>query len=49
MFGAFTAYLDFNRIIGVHDVGQLNEQVERRRAADLINVAEALHEKASPA
>lgn len=45
MFGAFTAYLDFNRIIGVHDVGQLNEQVERRRAADIINVAEALHEK----
>ncbi len=45
MFGALTAYLHFNRIIGVHDVGQLNEQVERRRAADIINVAEALHEK----
>lgn len=45
MFKAFTDYLAFNRIIGVHDVGQLNEQVLKRHAADIINVAEALHEK----
>lgn len=45
MFKAFTDYLAFNRIIGVHDVGQLNRRVKERHAADIINVAEALHEK----
>mgnify|MGYP007025201628 CR=1 FL=1 len=32
--------------VGVDTVGQLNTYVDRRRAADLINVTEALHEKA---
>lgn len=45
MFKAFTDYLAFNSIIGVHDVGQLNRQVQLRHAADIINVGEALHEK----
>ncbi len=45
MFRAFTDYLAFNRIIGVGDVGRLNMAVRNRRAADIINVAEALHEK----
>lgn len=45
MFKAFTDYLACNRIIGVNSVGQLNRMVASRRAADVINVAEALHEK----
>ncbi|MDE6463442.1 MAG: nucleoside kinase [Muribaculaceae bacterium] len=45
MFRAFMDYLAFNRIVGVRDVGQLNKQVLEHRAADIINVSEALHEK----
>lgn len=45
MFDAFTDYLKFNRIIGIHNVGQLNRAVAVSRTADLINVAEALHDK----
>lgn len=46
MYRAFTDYLEFNNIVGVRDVGELNRVVEADRTADLINVAEALHEKA---
>ena len=46
MYRAFTDYVDFNAIAGVRNVGELNDTVERRRAADLVNVTEALHEKA---
>lgn len=46
MYHAFTDYLCFNRIVGVRDVGELNTFVAEHNAADLINVAEALHEKA---
>lgn len=46
MYRAFTDYVDFNRIVGVCNVGSLNAMVEARRANDLVNVAEALHEKA---
>ena len=46
MYRAFTEYLLFNRIVGVRDVGELNRYVLNHDAADLINVAEALHEKA---
>ena len=46
MYKAFTDYVNFNRIIGVCDVGGLNTCVMNRQTADLINVAEALHEKA---
>ena len=46
MYKAFTDYLRFNHIVGVSDVGELNTYVQHHRAADLINVAEALHEKA---
>lgn len=45
MFHAFQEHLQFNKIIGVDNVGELNEAVEHRRTADLINVAEALHDK----
>lgn len=46
MFKAFTDYVNFNNIVGVSTVGQLNLAVERKLSADLINVSEALHEKA---
>ena len=46
MYKAFTDYLQFNHIVGVRDVGELNAFVAEHEAADLINVAEALHEKA---
>lgn len=45
MYEAFTDYLRFNRIIGVQNVGQLNRVVGEGRTADIINVAEALHER----
>lgn len=45
MYHAFTTHLKFNKIIGVSNVGELNEAVEHRKTADLINVAEALHGK----
>ncbi|MDE6294738.1 MAG: nucleoside kinase [Muribaculaceae bacterium] len=45
MYAAFKNHLDFNKIIGVRNIGQLNEAVRERRTSDLINVAEALHEK----
>ena len=45
MYKAFTDYLAFNHIIDVRNVGELNNAVKARRTADLINVAEALHEK----
>ena len=43
MYGAFTDYLQFNRIIGVSNVGELNKAVRNGNSQMLINVAEALH------
>ncbi len=45
MYKAFTDHLAFNRTIGVSNVGELNRVIEHGRTADLINVAEALHDK----
>ena len=45
MYKAFTDYLDFNRIIGVKNVGELNDAVTRGETNMLMNVAEALHTK----
>lgn len=45
MFHAFTEHLDFNRVIRVSSVGELNRVVERRETAELINVAEAMHNR----
>ncbi len=45
MYHAFSDYLRFNHIIGVGNVGELNQAVEKGMSAQLINVAEALHEK----
>lgn len=46
MYRAFTDYVAFNHIAGVSSVGELNVTVQKGRAADLVNVTEALHEKA---
>lgn len=43
MYGAFTDHLQFNHIVGVSNVGELNEMVSQDRSAMLINVSEALH------
>lgn len=45
MFKAFTDQLMFNRIIQVKNVGELNNAVKAKRTAELINVAEAMHDK----
>lgn len=45
MFKAFTRYVKFNDIIGLDDVGTLNKAIEKGWAPDIINVAEALHDK----
>lgn len=45
MYHAFTDYLRFNAITGVSTVGELNRVVLRKAAPEIINVAEALHEK----
>ncbi|MDE6528941.1 MAG: nucleoside kinase, partial [Muribaculaceae bacterium] len=45
MYEAYVDYLHFNEVIGIANVGQLNRAVEKTRSADLINVAEAMHDK----
>ncbi|MDD2960549.1 MAG: nucleoside kinase [Muribaculaceae bacterium] len=45
MFKAFTEHLEFNNIIGISDVGNLNRAVYENASTMLINVAEALHGK----
>ncbi len=45
MFTAYTDYVKFNDIIGIRNVGELNEIEGNRLTVDLINVAEALHDK----
>ncbi len=45
MYDAYIDYLHFNDVLGIRNVGQLNKAVEQNRSADLINVAEALHDK----
>lgn len=45
MYKAFTDYLDFNHVIGIKNVGELNEVVARGDTGMLMNVAEALHAK----
>lgn len=43
MFDVFTRYQQFNRVIRVSDVADVNRTVERRETGDLINVAETMH------
>ena len=45
LFGAFTDYLRFNATLGVRDAGELNEAVIAGHSNEIINVAEALHNK----
>lgn len=45
MYRAFTEHLEFNNILGVRNVGELNQAVQQNRCTELINVAEALHNK----
>lgn len=45
MFKAFTDYMHFNDVIKVRNVGELNRSVRNRTVRDLINVAEAMHER----
>lgn len=45
MYRAFTEHLQFNNIVGVRNVGELNRAVQQGHCAELINVAEALHNK----
>ena len=45
MYEAYVDYLHFNNVIGVDNVGQLNMAVDNNKSADLINVAEAMHDK----
>ncbi len=45
MFKAFHKNMIFNKIVGVSTVGELNEAVEANKTTQLINVAEALHNK----
>ncbi|MCM1428473.1 MAG: nucleoside kinase [Clostridium sp.] len=45
MFAAFTDYLRFNKVIQASNVGELNKAVKAKQTSQLINVAEALHDK----
>ena len=45
LFNAFTDYINFNKIIRVGDVGELNRAINAGYAPLLINVVEALHNK----
>lgn len=45
MFTAFTDYLKFNEIIKVSNVSDLNMAVKEKTIPQLINVAEAMHDK----
>ena len=45
MFKALTDYMHFNEVIKVRNVGELNMSVRERKVKDLINVAEAMHER----
>lgn len=45
MFAAFTDYLRFNRIVGVSTVGELNVCTLQNRTPEVINTAEAMHNK----
>lgn len=45
LYNAFTDYLKFNKIIQVSNVGELNRVVKKKKTSQLINVAEAMHDK----
>lgn len=45
MFDLFTEYKEWNRVLGVPNIGALNHRILAGEASDLIKVAEAFHEK----
>ncbi|MCQ2335548.1 MAG: nucleoside kinase [Paludibacteraceae bacterium] len=45
MFGIFSEYLDWNKLLGVSNVGELNAVCKSKSTFDMIKLAEALHEK----
>lgn len=45
MYEVFNEHLMWNSILGVENVGDLNQACHERRVYDLIKIAEALHEK----
>lgn len=45
MFRAFTEYTDFNSVIGIESISMLNQTIATRQAGQMINVAEALHNR----
>ncbi len=45
MFEIFQEYKDWVDILGVGNVGAINEQVQKGNASELIKISEALHEK----
>ena len=45
LYKAFTDYLRFNQVIQVSNVGELNRAVKKKKTSQLINVAEAMHDK----
>lgn len=45
LFQVYQETRDWNRIVGVEDVGHLNDHIIRGEAAEVIRVAEGLHEK----
>lgn len=45
LFNVFTEYTQWIKILGVDDVGRLNDVAEENRLKELILIAEALHEK----
>ena len=45
LFNAFTDYINFNKVIRLGDVGELNHAIKAGYAPLLINVVEALHNK----
>lgn len=45
LFNIFTEYTEWINILGVEDVGKLNDMVDTGRINELVLIAEALHEK----
>lgn len=45
MFGIFSEYVGWNRLLNISNVGELNRVCKSRATFDMIKLAEALHEK----
>jgi uridine kinase len=45
LFSVFREYKQWSRILGVEDMGALNGMIKDGRAAELVKISEALHEK----